>query len=157
MLRFFILFSLIVLPLVTFFSGTITFTELKGVMKSLGQNPTDDELQRMILSVDDNGDNEIDFEEFLILMSSNKSKDDDPDRELKEAFKVFDADGNGKISKSEMKELMKKLGQKLSDEEIEAMMNEVDSDKSGEIDFQEFKTMMVRNPRFYCQVFIMHP
>ncbi|KAL3776304.1 hypothetical protein ACHAW5_002613 [Stephanodiscus triporus] len=124
-----------------FFSGTITFTELKGVMKSLGQNPTDDELQRMILSVDDNGDNEIDFEEFLILMSSNKSKDD-PDRELKEAFKVFDADGNGKISKSEMKELMKKLGQKLSDEEIEAMMNEVDSDKNGEIDFEEFKSMM---------------
>ena len=64
-------------------------------MKSLGQNPTESELQRMILSVDDNGDNEIDFEEFLILMSSSKPTKEDPDRELKDAFKVFDTDGSG--------------------------------------------------------------
>lgn len=44
-------------------TGTVTLTELKEVMKSLGQNPTDAELVEMINSVDDNGDNEIDFEE----------------------------------------------------------------------------------------------
>ena len=116
-------------------------------MKSLGQNPTESELQRMILSVDDNGDNEIDFEEFLILMSSSKPTTEDPDRELKDAFKVFDTDGSGSISRSEMKKLLKKLGQTLSDAELDAMMDEVDTDKNGEIDFEEFKNMMVRNPR----------
>ncbi len=132
-----------------YFSGTISITELKDVMKRLGQNPTDDELQRMVLSVDDNGDNEIDFQEFLILMSSNKPSKEDPDRELRDAFKVFDSDGSGSISRIEMKKLLKRLGQNLSDAELDAMMDEVDTDGNGEIDFEEFKSMMVRHPRCF--------
>jgi calmodulin len=146
----------IILSSFHFISGTITITELKDVMRSLGQNPTDSELQRMILSVDDNGDNEIDFEEFLILMSSNKPSKEDPDRELKDAFKVFDSDGSGSISKSEVKKLLKQLGQNLSDAELDAMMDEVDTDGNGEIDFEEFKSMMVRNPRCLHQVIIIY-
>lgn len=126
------------------FSGTITIVELKEVMKSLGQNPTDKELKRMINSVDDNGDNEIDFEEFLILMSSKTgSGKADPDRELRDAFRVFDKDGNGTIDRTELKVLMSNLGQRLSNEELDAMMGEVDTDGNGEIDFDEFKQMMV--------------
>lgn len=117
--------------------------ELKEVMKSLGQNPTDKELRQMIESVDDNGDHEIDFQEFLILMSSKKGNNDDPDKELRDAFRVFDEDGNGTISRSELKKLMKNLGQALSDAELDAMMDEVDTDGNGEIDFEEFKSMMV--------------
>ena len=125
-------------------AGTITKTELKEVMKSLGQKPTDKELEQMIKSVDKDNNNEIDFEEFLTLMSSKKPGKDDPDRELKDAFAVFDADGSGTISRSELKKLMKSLGQKLSDAELDAMMDEVDTDGNGEIDFKEFKSMMVR-------------
>lgn len=113
-------------------------------MKSLGQSPTEEELTRMIQSVDDNGNNEIDFQEFLILMSSKKSVSDDPDRELKDAFAVFDTDGSGLISRSELKGLLNNLGQLVSDEELDAMMGEVDKDGNGEIDFEEFKAMMVR-------------
>ena len=113
-------------------------------MKSLGQSPTEEELTRMIQSVDDNGNNEIDFPEFLILMSSKKSISDDPDRELKDAFAVFDTDGSGLISRSELKGLLNNLGQVVSDEELDAMMGEVDKDGNGEIDFEEFKAMMVR-------------
>merc|ERR1712176_1310215 len=122
--------------------GTITIKELKEVMRSLGQKPTTAELKAVISSVDDNGDNEIDFEEFLILMSSKKSNYSDPDKELRDAFAVFDADGSGTISRNELKKLMKSLGQSLSNEELDAMMDEVDSDRSGEIDFAEFKAMM---------------
>jgi calmodulin len=123
-------------------TGSISKQELKGVMKKLGQNPTDDDIEAMIKSVDDNGDGEIDFDEFLVLMSAKKKNNNDPDKELKDAFKVFDADGSGTISRSELKKLMKSLGQKLSDAELDAMMDEVDTDKSGEIDFDEFKAMM---------------
>ncbi len=97
----------------------------------------------MIESVDDNGDHEIDFQEFLILMSTKKGNNDDPDKELRDAFRVFDEDGNGTISRAELKKLMKNLGQALSDAELDAMMDEVDTDGNGEIDFEEFKTMMV--------------
>ena len=113
-------------------------------MKKLGSDPTDDEIKQMIKLVDDNGDGEIDFEEFLVLMSAKKKNSkDDPDKELKDAFKVFDADGSGTISKAELMQLMKSLGQNLSEAELTAMMYEVDTDKSGEIDFKEFKSMMM--------------
>ena len=113
-------------------------TELKEVMKSLGQNPTDAELVEMINSVDDNGDNEIDFEEFLVLMKS-RIGERDPDKELRDAFKVFDTDGSGSISRDELKRLMTQLGQNLSEAELDAMMDEVDTDGDGEISFEEGK------------------
>merc|ERR1712085_62947 len=122
--------------------GTITIIELREVMKSLGQNPTEKELKQMIRSVDADGNNEIDFDEFLILMSSKKPSSDDPDKELRDAFAVFDDDNSGSISREELKKLMKNLGQSLSDGELDAMMDEVDTDGNGEIDFNEFKSMM---------------
>ena len=65
-------------------------------MRKLGQNPSEDELIEMISSVDDNGDHEIDFNEFLILMKS-RIGERDPEKELRDAFAVFDTDGSGSI------------------------------------------------------------
>lgn len=121
--------------------GTITIDELRDVFRKMGhKNISDRALIEMIMSVDDNGDGEIDFEEFLVLMTSHIAND--PDKELREAFRVFDTNGDGSISKKELKSLMKKLGQKLSNEEIDAMMSDVDIDGNGEIDFEEFKQLM---------------
>lgn len=111
-------------------------------MRKLGQNPSEAELIEMISTVDDNGDHEIDFEEFLILMKS-RIGERDPEKELKDAFAVFDTDGSGSIDRKELKRLMKKLGQALSEAELDAMMDEVDTNGDGEISFAEFKAMMV--------------
>jgi Ca2+-binding EF-hand superfamily protein len=113
------------------------------VMKKLGQNPTEKELIEMINSVDDNGDNEIDFEEFLVLMKS-RIGERDVERELRDAFAVFDTDGSGSIDRKELQRLMRKLGQALSEAELDAMMEEVDTNGDGEISFEEFKFLMVR-------------
>eukprot|EP00540_Astrosyne_radiata_P012102 CAMPEP_0116841188 /NCGR_PEP_ID=MMETSP0418-20121206/10785_1 /TAXON_ID=1158023 /ORGANISM="Astrosyne radiata, Strain 13vi08-1A" /LENGTH=221 /DNA_ID=CAMNT_0004471585 /DNA_START=69 /DNA_END=732 /DNA_ORIENTATION=+ len=121
--------------------GTIELHELQQVMKKLGQRPSEAELIEMINSVDGNGDNEIDFEEFLILMKS-RIGERDPEKELRDAFNVFDSDGSGAIDRKELKRLMKKLGQALSDAELDAMMSEVDTNGDGEISFEEFKAMM---------------
>mmetsp|Transcript_924 Transcript_924/g.1194 ORF Transcript_924/g.1194 Transcript_924/m.1194 type:complete len:128 (+) Transcript_924:2-385(+) len=118
--------------------GTIEAKELRMVMKQLGHNLSNKEVMEMIGSVDDNSDGSIDFDEFVQLMGSRS----DPDQELREAFDVFDTDKNGSISRSELKGLMVKLGQNLSDAELDAMMTMVDSDGDGEISFEEFKEMM---------------
>lgn len=118
-------------------------------MRKLGQNPTEEELQEMISSVDDNGDKEIDFEEFLILMKS-RCLEQDPEKELRDAFAVFDTDGSGSIDRKELKRLMKKLGQALTEAEVDAMMDEVDSNGDGEISYEEFKYMMVRACPIVC-------
>ena len=67
----------------------MTTKELGTVMKSLGQNPIEAELQDMINEVDADGNGTIEFPEFLNLMAG-KIKDTDSQEELKEAFRVFD-------------------------------------------------------------------
>ena len=74
-------------------------------MRSLGQNPTEAELQDMINEVDADGNGTIDFPEFCTLMA-RKMKDTDSEEELKEAFRVFDKDGNGFISAAELRHIM---------------------------------------------------
>jgi Ca2+-binding EF-hand superfamily protein len=108
-------------------SGTITTKDLGTVMRSLGQNPTDAELQDMINGVDADGNGTIDFPEFLSLQA-RKMKDTDTEEELIEAFKVFDRDGNGFISAAELRHVMTNLGEKLTDEEVDEMIREANTD-----------------------------
>lgn len=68
--------------------GSITASELGVVMKGMGQNPTDTELQQMINEVDADGNGKIDFAEFVTLMA-RKMNNTDKDSEIFEAFKVF--------------------------------------------------------------------
>ena len=73
-------------------SGTITTKELLPVLRSIGQNPTEDEILNLVIEYDVNGDGTIDFEEFLDMMMK-QSKDIDQTVEIREAFKIFDRDG----------------------------------------------------------------
>ncbi|CAL9137011.1 unnamed protein product [Musa textilis] len=126
------------------FTGCITTKELGTVMRSLGQNPTEAELQDMINEVDADGNGTIDFPEFLNLMA-RKMKDTDSEEELKEAFRVFDKDQNGFISAAELRHVMTNLGEKLTDEEVDEMIREADVDGDGQINYEEFvKVMMAK-------------
>ncbi|KAJ7417445.1 Troponin C, skeletal muscle [Pitangus sulphuratus] len=64
--------------------------------------------------------------------------------EFKAAFDMFDADGGGDISTKELGTVMRMLGQNPTKEELDAIIEEVDEDGSGTIDFEEFLVMMVR-------------
>ena len=65
--------------------------------------------------------------------------------ELKVAFDVFDKDGDGNITSNELSSIMKGLGESLSEKEIKSMINEVDEDNNGTIDFNEFKKLMLND------------
>ncbi|KAF8039671.1 hypothetical protein BT93_B2014 [Corymbia citriodora subsp. variegata] len=126
--------------------GCITTKELGTVMRSLGQNPTEAELQDMINEVDADGNGTIDFPEFLNLMA-RKMKDTDSEEELKEAFRVFDKDQNGFISAAELRHVMTNLGEKLTDEEVDEMIREADVDGDGQINYEEFVRVMMAKKR----------
>ncbi|WOL14401.1 hypothetical protein Cni_G23181 [Canna indica] len=89
---------------------------LRNVMCSLGQNPTEAELQYLINEVDADG---IDFPEFLKLLA-RRMKDADLE-DLNEAFRVFDNDLNDFIYAAELRHVMTNLGEKLTDEEVNEM------------------------------------
>ena len=62
---------------------------------------------------------------------------------LWKAFCVFDEDGSGAISADELEKVMQTLGQEASSQELQDLIKEVDLDRSGSIDFAEFKTLMI--------------
>ena len=67
-------------------------------------------------------------------------------QELKEAFDAFDRDGNGVINTEELLAMMNQLGDRITKEEAEKMIQEADHDKDGVIDFNEFSLMMGVKP-----------
>ena len=64
------------------------------------------------------------------------------EEEMKVAFKMFDKDKNGYIERDELKQMMTKLGEKLTDGEIDEMMKEADTDNDGRVNYNEFLAMM---------------
>jgi len=83
------------------------------------------------------------FEPFFNMESkANPQPTPEEIAAYRHAFSLFDADGNGTISISELHEVMKSLGQNPTKTEIEDMVNEVDTDRNGSIDFDEFCKMM---------------
>ena len=63
-------------------------------------------------------------------------KDTDSEEEIKEAFRVFDKDGNGFISAAELRHVMTNLGEKLTDEEVDEMIREADIDGDGQVNYE---------------------
>merc|ERR1711872_54252 len=124
-------------------SGAISHKELLGVMRAMGQNPTEDELLNMILEVDLDGNGTIEFPEFLELMKQKACEDDDADT-IREAFKIFDRDKDGYISTKELKKVTTMLGQSLTKEEVDDFMKEADVDGNGKLDYDEFVKMLLQ-------------
>lgn len=127
--------------------GAISLAELGTVLKALGQSPTEEELQLMMNSVDTDQNGVIEFDEFVQLMqsylhSSNGAAMVDAEGEMLEAFRVFDKDGNGLISEDELKQAMIGLGERLTAEELKAMIAAADVNGDGQIDYKEFLEMM---------------
>ena len=69
-------------------------------MKSVGYQPTESEIQRLIKKADTDGSGVIEFEEFVDMMGDYEVIGED---EIITAFKMFDRNGDGVISKSELK------------------------------------------------------
>ena len=69
-------------------------------------------------------------------MMARKMKDTDSEEEIKEAFRVFDKDGNGFISAAELRHVMTNLGEKLTDEEVDEMIREADIDGDGQVNYE---------------------
>ena len=65
--------------------------------------------------------------------------------EMKEAFALFDANGDGTITVTELGQAMRQLGQNPTDQELQDMINEVDADGNGTLEFDEFCNLMERN------------
>lgn len=87
-------------------SGAISYKELRACMKALGIKVDKDELKKMILEVDADQSGEIEFPEFLQMMTGKMASNDTKEETMK-VYKMFDADGSGNISFAQLKRVAK--------------------------------------------------
>jgi calmodulin len=124
--------------------GSISREELKKLMITLRLKPTEEELDAMMKEVDSDGSGDIDFDEFVTVMSRRVQADYTPEQ-LRSAFKVFETDTVpvGYVSTEVLEHALTTYGtDKLSHEEASELLSTVDPEGTGKINYMEFISMM---------------
>merc|ERR1712243_188830 len=123
--------------------------DLDEIMRAMGFRPSKEELQELLEEIDEDGSGEIEFGEFCQLCATFLVEDPDMEtmkRELKDAFRLYDKEGLGYITTETLRGLISELLAPLTDEELEGILEELDEDGSGSMDFDEFCEMMMTKP-----------
>merc|ERR1719281_1552006 len=114
-------------------------------------------LKEIIEEIDEDGSGLLEFGEFCQLAAKFLVEEDDEalKKELKEAFRIYDKDQQGYITTDTLKEILREIDNKLSEEDLDGIIEEVDEDGSGTLDFDEFMVKQVQAhwsqlPWYYC-------
>lgn len=95
----------------------------------------------MISDADKDGSGTINFDEFITIMQSKMGERDSREEMIK-AFRLFDDDETGKITFKNLKRVATELGENISDEELQEMIDEADRDGDGEVSLDDFLRIM---------------
>ena len=128
-------------------SKTLNFKELVIILRSLGMELDDVEVQNLVVETLQKGETRLTLEmvEQIVAKQLNTSGGESTmgEEELEEAFRVFDKDQDGKIGESDLAMVMMSLGETLTREELEEMMVEArrrgsEADEPGVVTLKEF-------------------
>ncbi|GIY10859.1 calcium-binding protein E63-1 [Caerostris darwini] len=122
--------------------GRVNETEIKCMLDKLGIVLTDTMVGKLIDQASKRGDRLLNEEEFLAWMS-HQSVQDDVMADLMAAFRVFDKDRNGYITRDELRTAMETIGEPMSEEQLDLMIRATDIDNDGRINYEEFVRMLL--------------
>ena len=123
--------------------GRISVAELDDVLKALGTAVPAKDLQRVMEDLDSDRDGFISVAEFAAFC--RRSADDGGASELRDAFDLYDQDHNGLISAVELRDVLCRLGMSVTVDDCHRMIASVDADGDGNVNFDEFCTMMTNS------------
>lgn len=126
-------------------NGTISQATIGMILRSLGVKTEKDELDGTSGEVDEGGTGKFNFGQFCTVAAKFMIGDDEEQmrEELKEAFRIYDKEGNGYITTNILKEILREIDATLTEDDLDGIINEVDEDGSGTLDFDEFQEMMM--------------
>ncbi|XP_043833347.1 centrin-2-like [Dromiciops gliroides] len=128
-------------------TGTIDVRELRVAMRALGFQTEKEEIKKLRCEVDKEGTGKINFINFLALMTK-KMAERDVEEEIQKAFTLFDDDNTGKITLKNLKRVAFDLGENVSDEELQEMIDVADLDRDGGVDEEEFLRVIKKSRTF---------
>ena len=117
--------------------GTIRVEELPTLLRALGLDRQKDRYEAMMSKFKADKNGMLDFQQFLRVMEP-VLEETDMEGDLLKAFQLFDKEKNGFISVATMRYLLSDLEQKLTEEEIDAIIDMADIDGNGKIDYKKF-------------------
>ncbi len=124
-------------------SGTIDADELKVAMRAMGFEPKREEVRRMINEADGMGTGSITFEQFLAAMTT-RMKTRDPREEAIKAFHLFDDGETGAVTLKNLRRVAKELGENMTDDELQQVIDFCDVSGKGEISMESFCNVLLQ-------------
>lgn len=123
--------------------GTISKDELQQLMVTLGLKPSKEEIDAMVDEIDSDGNGEIDFDEFVTVMSRKVNTTYTP-MQVKSAFRVFERDAPpGFVKMSTLEQALTTYGsEKLSLADAQELLAQIEPDDNGMVNYTEFVNMM---------------
>ena len=109
-------------------SGVIEAKEINALLGNLGKGSSQTEVADLMSSIDKDQDNAVSFDEFCVMVkaTSRHEINQTEQEQLREQFRVFDLNGDGIISPSELKKVMSMMGEKITDADIDGLLNKYD-------------------------------
>ena len=124
-------------------SGSIDPKELKAAMQSLGFEAKNQTIFQMISDLDKNKSGTSDFEEFLDMMAARMS-DKDTREDIAKMFRLFADDNTGTITLRNLRRVARELGEIMTDEELQEMIDTADSNGDGAVTLDDFFNIMTK-------------
>ncbi|CAL1542110.1 unnamed protein product [Lymnaea stagnalis] len=125
-------------------NNTIPLSKLGTVIRSIGRAPTEAQLHALCREFESKGITNLNCAQIEAIIAKYEFAPESGDA-LREAFRIFDKDGNGQISANEIRHILCNLGEKMSDEEVDEMIREADLTGDGMINFEEFVRVLCAN------------
>lgn len=122
--------------------GKLKVADIPATLKQINQNVKGDFMESIEEDIDEEGTGFIGLEEFMFILQKKLQLDED-ERELKEIFRVLDKEKKGEVNVNELRWILKSLGDDLTEEDIDDMIADVDTDGSGWVDYDEFSKLML--------------
>ncbi|KAK6316186.1 centrin-3-like [Coregonus clupeaformis] len=119
----------------------IDYHELKVAMRALGFEVKKVDVLKILKDYDREGNGKITFDDFNEVVT-DRMLERNPKEEILKAFKLFDDDDSGRISMRNLRRVARELGENITDEELRSMIDEFDTDGDGEINQEEFVSIM---------------
>ena len=124
-------------------SGFVSPKDLRQAMQSLGYEIKNQTIYQMINNLEKDNVTEIDFQNFLNLMTARINEKESKE-DIRKVFRLFDEDNSGYITSQNLKRIARDLGENMEEIEIKEMIERADTDGDGRITFEDFYSIMTK-------------